>query len=1739
MKTRLLNVLTAFLLLIIPILNFAQAPPLGAAAGFVLFSSVGAVGNTGTSQITGNVGTNDGDITGFGNVNGVMHDADGVTAQCVTDLLNAYNLLDALTADYTIASPIGNGAILTAGVYSVPGIASTLADTLFLDGDANDEFILKVDGTLSSNPNSIVVLKNGALACNVYWKVEGLVSIASGTKMVGTIIANNAAIDLSTGTTLEGRALSTNGAVNVYGVLAYTPIGCNSPILTGPTAPVLASTACYAIFSSIGGGSGVTDDGTSTITGDVGTNSGLTTGYNPLLVTGTIHPIADGSTGTCATDLGVVYTYLNTLSYDIELLYPAQFGNDLVLTPHTYLLNAGTTFTGSLYLNAMGEADAVFVIQINGALTTSTYSNVVLMNGTLPENVYWKVDGAIEINDYSDFNGTIVSAGAINLKTGVTLNGRALTTSGSISTAAITATMPPGCVMAEAPLITAEPINQETCPGDSVSFTVVATGDELTYQWRNGTEDLIDGGNISGATSDTLTINPASISDVSANYHVVVSGLVEPNDTSINVSLVVNAAPIIITEPANQAVCAIGDSVSFTVEATGTGLTYQWKKGTLDLLDGINITGANSDTLTINPVDVSDIADNYYVIVSGTCLPSDTSMNVSLEGNSMPTITTEPEDQTVCTGSSVVFSVVATGTDITYQWRKGTLDLIDGVNISGATSDTLIIDPVSVLDSSSVYYVVVSGTCSPNDTSVNVSLAVNTASDIIIQPVDQVICSGNTAIFTVTATGTDLTYQWRKGDLDIANGGNISGANTDSLVIESPRLSDRADNYNVVITGICTPNDTSANASLEVNSAPIIVENPRRQTACAGNSVSFSVEARGTDLTYQWRRGTFNLIDGEKYSGATSETLSIDSVGANDEADNYNVVISGICSPDVTSENVSLFVDSAPYIAIESGDLTVCAGGSASLWVIATGSSFTFQWRKGTVNITDGGNIYGATTSRLYIKPVDFSDAADNYNVVVKGVCFADEISSDVSLKVGTTPIITTQPADQIVCAGNSASFSVESTETYINYQWRKGTVNLIDDDNISGATTNTLTINSVADIDVADDYNVVIIGTCTPDVISENVSLEIQSAPNMVIEQGDQTACIGSSASFSVAETGTGNSYQWRKGTVNLSNSGNISGVTSNLLRINPVNIYDADDNYNVVISGTCFPEETSSNVSLAVDTKPTVIGEPTDQTVCAESSASFSVSATGSGLIYQWRKGTINIINGGNISGANSNMLIIGRVNNSDVANNYNVVVSGTCSPSVTSTNASLVVETAPSMVIEPGDQTICAGSSVSFSVAATVTNISYQWRKGTLNLANGGNISGANSAVLTINPVQTSDAADNYNVVIDGTCFSNQTSMNVALVVDTEPRITSEPSGQTVCDGSSASFSVAAIGTDISYQWRKGTVNLSDGGNISGVNSSMLIISPANTSDAADNYNVVVTGACLSNKTSTNVSLTINTAPNIASEPTDQTVCAGSSVNFSVAATGTGLTYQWKKGTVNLNNGGNISGATSSVLTINSVNITDASANYNVAVSGTCSSMERSINVYLTVNTAPVIVSEPVDQSFCEYGCAISYLVAATGTGLSYQWRNGLVNLTNGGNISGANSAMLTINPVKVTDVSLNYNVVVSGICSPSITSVDAFLAECDPLSILTMDDKTKMVDIYPNPFTTSLNIMVNDETQINSSELRIFNALGEEVVFSNITRQLTTLETSKLQSGFYFYKVIGQGQVLQSGKLILKK
>lgn len=361
------------------------------------------------------------------------------------------------------------------------------------------------------------------------------------------------------------------------------------------------------------------------------------------------------------------------------------------------------------------------------------------------------------------------------------------------------------------PAIGSNPSSQTACTGDAAAFTVTATGSgPLTYQWRRGTTNLSNGGNISGSNTATLVIDPVGTSDAGSNYNCLVSNGCG-SQASNNATLTVQAAPSITLNPVSQAVCQNG-GVTFTVAASGAApLSYQWRKNT------INIGGATSSSYTDNNVQPAD-AGSYDCVVSNAC-DSATSAAATLTVNTPPAITQSPADQSACDGDAVAFSVTASGAGpLTYQWRKNGVALVDGGHISGATTDTLTIDPVSASDADN-YDCVVGNACG-NVPSNSAALTVDEAPAITDSPDSQIVAAGNAVTFTVVATGAGpLTYQWRKDGIPLTdgptgNGSVLNGAATDTLTLTNAAKLD-AGTYDVVVTNICGA-ATSGAATLKV-----------------------------------------------------------------------------------------------------------------------------------------------------------------------------------------------------------------------------------------------------------------------------------------------------------------------------------------------------------------------------------------------------------------------------------------------------------------------------------------------------------------------------------------------------------------------------------------------------------------------------------------------------------------------------------------------------------------------------------------------------------------------------------------------------------------------------------------------------------------------------------------------------------------------------------------------------------
>jgi hypothetical protein len=111
-------------------------------------------------------------------------------------------------------------------------------------------------------------------------------------------------------------------------------------------------------------------------------------------------------------------------------------------TPGVYSTSAAALSSGTVTLDARGDANAVFVFQIGTTLTTAAATQVVLANGAQANNVYWQVGTSATLGSSSTFNGTILADVSISLGTGATVQGRTLARSGAVTMLDNTITAP-------------------------------------------------------------------------------------------------------------------------------------------------------------------------------------------------------------------------------------------------------------------------------------------------------------------------------------------------------------------------------------------------------------------------------------------------------------------------------------------------------------------------------------------------------------------------------------------------------------------------------------------------------------------------------------------------------------------------------------------------------------------------------------------------------------------------------------------------------------------------------------------------------------------------------------------------------------------------------------------------------------------------------------------------------------------------------------------------------------------------------------------------------------------------------------------------------------------------------------------------------------------------------------------------------------------------------------------------
>jgi hypothetical protein len=617
------------------------------------------------------------------------------------------------------------------------------------------------------------------------------------------------------------------------------------------------------------------------------------------------------------------------------------------------------------------------------------------------------------------------------------------------------------------------------CEGSAQNLSITYSGVTSGFQW------FLNGNAVSGEDNSSILFDEIASTDAGTYYCVVSNacGDTQSDEVSIEVTELVN----ITTQPVGETVCE-GEDATFTVEAEGSDLNYQWYGN--DILMG---SETNSE-LVISEVSAGPVII-YHCVVSNIC-GEETSNEAGLTVETLPQITASPMDNDACIGEEITLTSTASGTPpISGQWY------INNEAVTDSIYETLTIT-ISATDSLHIHkeFTNACGTVS-SDTAI---IKTNYPPQITEQPTDSVVCLGNDVSLNIKVVGTQPIYfQWQLNDVNV-QGDEYTGINSYNLHIEGADES-HAGNYTCIVYNECGSVTTEI-AEVEVVLPPVIASQPEHLSLCEGDTAEFNIISQGSEpLSYAWMNPESTEIL------STEEDFIIYGIDAEDYND-YYCIVSNVCG-DLSTDTIKLEVKTLPQFITQPQEIDACQGDSVALEVEVEGTDpMELLWFKNYGAITDADES-------TYIFDPALSTETGYYMCVAINECGVTE-SDEVIVNIGTAPSITWDPTGQELCENEELILYSNASGENVYFQWYNN------DEPIQGQTDTTLYIAHADDAMSGEFYFQAYNGCAS--VNSETVTVTIHPAPEFDLG-ADQEFCDGES--YTLGTSVDAISYNWNNG--------------------------------------------------------------------------------------------------------------------------------------------------------------------------------------------------------------------------------------------------------------------------------------------------------------------------------------------------------------------------------------------------------------------------------------------------------------------------------------------------------------------------------------------------------------------------------------------------------------------------------
>lgn len=198
-------------------------------------------------------------------------------------------------------------------------------------------------------------------------------------------------------------------------------------VIFSQSAPSLGSAASYVLFTEAGQFTSTSP--LTIVIGNVGNQTGAVSAFPPGFLSGNKH-FGDAVADQVSSDITSAYVALSATACGVP--HAVGFGNNETLSPGVYCATGASTLTGNLTLDAGGNANAVFIIKVNGAFSTALGAQIILLNGASSCRVFWQVNGPVTLTNTA-FKGILLANGAATLTNGTTVDGSILLVTGALT----------------------------------------------------------------------------------------------------------------------------------------------------------------------------------------------------------------------------------------------------------------------------------------------------------------------------------------------------------------------------------------------------------------------------------------------------------------------------------------------------------------------------------------------------------------------------------------------------------------------------------------------------------------------------------------------------------------------------------------------------------------------------------------------------------------------------------------------------------------------------------------------------------------------------------------------------------------------------------------------------------------------------------------------------------------------------------------------------------------------------------------------------------------------------------------------------------------------------------------------------------------------------------------------------------------------------------------------------------